>query len=494
MLSKKNPLGRKIIARKAREAVTRETRSFYPAAYKALEAVFDGIELPLAKGLELEAQLFSQLVRTRECKSLIHLFHATTALKKNSFSKDGKAQYGDSKIKQVGVIGAGFMGSGLATLAADRNFNVLLSDPDTAAVGKLLKHASSYFNKKVQRRRLRKFQHAQKMAMLSPATTIDGFNACQLVIEAVYEKLELKQQILRTCEEQLRADMIFASNTSALSIAAIAAAAQHPERVLGMHFFSPVEKMPLLEIVVTDKTAAWATCRAIEFGQALGKQVIIVQDQPGFYTTRVLAFLMAEALRVLLEGCPIEAIDKALTDFGFPVGPITLIDEVGIDIGLHVLDTLDKHKLMTAPPRLDVLLEQGYRGRKAGKGFFQYRDGRKLAADENIYNVLGVSKKPDNHTEISHDLIVERCLLLFVNEAVKCLDTKILAVPRDGDVGAVFGLGFPPFWGGPFKYVDHVGCKAIVQNLHTLRDKYGERFTPATGLVALAERNEKFFP
>lgn len=489
----KNPLGRKLMARKAREAVTRETRSFYPAAYKALEAVFEGIELSLDKGLELEAQLFSQLICTRECKSLIHLFHATTALKKNNFSKDGKAKYGDAKIERVGVIGAGFMGTGLATLSADRNFNVLISDPDTEAVGKLLKHANAYFAKKVQRRRLKKFQQTQKMAMITPGTSIAGFNSCQLVIEAVYEKLELKQQILQVCEEQLDDDMIFASNTSALSIADIAAKAQNPARVLGMHFFSPVEKMPLLEIVVTKKTAGWAVSRAVEFGQALGKQVIIVQDQPGFYTTRVLAFLMAEALRILLEGCPIENIDKALTDFGFPVGPITLVDEVGIDIGLHVLDTLTKHKLMDAPPRLDTLPAQGYLGRKAGKGFFQYRDGKKLEADASIYKVLDISKKQNTNTEMPHDLIVDRCLLLFVNEAVKCLDAGIIAAPLDGDVGAVFGLGFPPFWGGPFKYVDHVGCKAIVQNLHTLQNKYGERFAPAKGLVTMAECDGKFF-
>ncbi len=486
----RNALGRKLMARKAREAVTRETRCFYPAAYKALEAVFEGIELPLDKGLDLEAQLFSQLVGTRECKSLMHLFHATTVLKKNNFRKEGKAKYGEAKIERLGVIGAGFMGTGLATLAADRDFSVLISDPSPEAVGRLLRHADAYFVQKVRRRRLKKFQRTRRMAMITPGTTVAGFNTCQLVIEAVYEDLALKRQILQTCEERLPDEVIFASNTSALSIADIAAQAKRPERVLGMHFFSPVEKMPLLEIVVTAKTAPWAISRAVDCGHALGKQVIIVQDQPGFYTTRVLAFLLAEALRILLEGCPIDEIDKALTEFGFPVGPITLVDEVGIDIGLHVLDTLARHKLMDALPRLEALPAQGYLGRKSGKGFFQYREGKKLAADDNIYKLLAIDKK--RHV-LPHDTIVDRCLLSFVNEAVKCLDARIIAAPRDGDVGAVFGLGFPPFWGGPFKYVDHVGCKAIVQNLRTLQNKYGQRFAPAPGLVTMAEQGTKFF-
>ena len=489
----KNALGRKVVARKAREGVTKKTKGFYPAAYKALEAVVDGLEMPLAKGLVLEANLFSQLVCTRECQSLIHLFKATTNLKKNPHLDKGRAKFGEQGIQQIGIIGAGFMGSGLTTLTVDRGCNVLISDPDTKAVGKLLRHASSYFSKQVQRRRLKKFQHPQKLAMISPATTIVGFNTCDLVIEAVYENLELKRQIVAEFERRVTDDRIFASNTSALPISEIAEGAQHPERIIGMHFFSPVEKMPLLEIVVTKKTAPWVISRAVEFGQMLGKQVIIVQDRPGFYTTRVLAFFLSEALKVLAEGCPIEDIDQALTDFGFPVGPMTLIDEVGIDIGLHVLETLSNQQMLDKPDYLDRLIEQGYLGRKSGKGFYRYRHDKKLAVDDNIYSII----KPQDTfppANEARDLITDRCLLLFVNEAVKCLDEQIVSSAMAGDVGAVFGLGFPPFWGGPFKYIDHVGCQSIVQNLNILRDKHGERFTPAPRLLKMAERGEKFFP
>lgn len=489
----KTALGRKIIARKAREEVTKNTKGFYPAAYKALEAVFDGLEKPVAEGLVLEANLFSQLVCTRECQSLIHLFKATTKLKKNIYLDKGRAKFGEQGIQQIGVIGAGFMGSGLATLTVDRGCRVLIAEPNTEAIAKLLRHASNYFSKQVQRRRLKKFQHSQKLAMISPATTIVGFNTCDLVIEAVYEDLDLKRRLLAEFEQRTADDRIFASNTSALPISEIADSAQHPERVIGMHFFSPVEKMPLLEIVVTPKTAPWVISRAVEFGQMLGKQVIIVQDQPGFYTTRILAFFLGEALRILAEGCPIEDIDRALTDFGFPVGPMTLIDEVGIDIGQHVLETLSKQQMLDKPDYLDRLIEQGYLGRKSGKGFYRYRDGKKLAVDDNIYRII----KPQNTfppANEARDLITDRCLLLFINEAVKCLEQQIIDSALAGDVGAVFGLGFPPFWGGPFKYIDHVSCQSIVQNLNILRDKHGERFAPAPRLLQMAERGEKFFP
>ena len=492
LVLEKNALGRKIVARKAREEITKNTKGFYPAAYKALEAVVDGLEMPLAKGLLLEANLFSQLVCTRECQSLIHLFEATTSLKKNPYLDKGRAKFGEQGIDQIGVIGAGFMGSGLTTLTVDRGCNVLVSDPDSKAVAKLLQHASSYFLKKVKRRRLKKFQHPHKLAMISPATTTVGFNTCDLIIEAVYEDLDLKRRILAELEQQIADDRIFASNTSALPISEIAEGAKHPQRVIGMHFFSPVEKMPLLEIVVTSKTAPWVISRAVEFGQMLGKQVIIVQDRPGFYTTRVLAFFLGEALKILAEGCPIADIDQALTDFGFPVGPMTLIDEVGIDIGLHVLETLNKQQMLDKPDYLDRLIEQGYLGRKSGKGFYRYRDGKKLAVDDNIYSIIKPQKTFPPANE-ARDLITDRCLLLFVNEAVKCLDEQIVDSALAGDVGAVFGLGFPPFWGGPFKYIDHVGCRSIVQNLNILRDKHGERFTPAPRLLKMADDGEKFF-
>jgi len=490
-----NALGRKLMHKKAREMVDEKTKGFYPASYKALEAVFEGHDVSLAKGLELEADLFGQLVATRESKSLVHLFHATTSLKKHRFKNAAKERFGGHKVESLGLIGAGFMGAGIATVAAERGIRVRLADPSNESVGRALKHSRDYFQKKLDRRRIKPFELAQKMAHISPAVSSRGFRNTDIVIEAVFEDLHLKQRILQQLEsEEAGKDFIFASNTSALPIKKIAETAKQPDRVIGMHFFSPVEKMPLLEIVVTDQTADWVAARTIELGQDMGKQVIVVQDGPGFYTTRCLSFFLNEAAQILLEGVAIEHIDRALTDFGFPVGPITLIDEVGIDVGMHVLETMHKAfpERLSLPEGLKPVVDSGRLGRKNNKGFYVYEHGKKGRADTQIYELLGLTR-PGGDKVASED-IVDRCLLAFVNESIRCLEDGILANGYDGDVGAVFGLGFPPFWGGPFKYVDLVGARAVVSRLNELAEKHGPRFKPVNLLLEQAEKNELFFP
>jgi 3-hydroxyacyl-CoA dehydrogenase/enoyl-CoA hydratase/3-hydroxybutyryl-CoA epimerase len=481
------------MAKKARDMIQQKTNGFYPASFKALDAVFEGYEGSLAKGLEIESKLFGQLVITRESKSLIHLFHATTALKKHRFKNASKAKFGDNPASNLGVIGAGFMGAGIATVAADRELKVRLSDPNKDALGRALKHSYDYFKKKCDRKRIKSFQVDQKMAHLSPGLSPQGFNQCDIVIEAVFEDLPLKQRLLKDIESQSSENVIFASNTSAIPIKKIADAATRPENVIGMHFFSPVEKMPLLEVVVTDQTAPWVTDRVVELGQNLGKQVIVVKDGPGFYTTRALSFYLNEGASILMDGVPIELVDKALTDFGFPVGPLTLIDEVGIDVGMHVLETMQQSfPSRIDPPRgLVPVADNGRLGRKNNKGFYIYEDGKKGKADQSIYPLIGVEPNAEKMRPIE---IVDRCLLQFVNESVRCLEEGILDSPGDGDVGAVFGLGFPPFLGGPFKYIDLVSAQDVVSRLRALEDKYGARFRPADLLVKYAEEKQLFFP
>jgi 3-hydroxyacyl-CoA dehydrogenase/enoyl-CoA hydratase/3-hydroxybutyryl-CoA epimerase len=490
-----NPLGRSFIAKKAREGVMKQTKGFYPAALKALDAVINGYDMPLSKGLELEALLFGQLVPTRESKSLIHLFHATTAIKKHGYRDAGIERFSQREIASVGVLGAGFMGAGIATVCAEKGIRVLLSDPSKESVGKALAHAADYFKKKVSRKRMKRFEMEQKMAHISPALSPVGLQKCDVVIEAVPEDLELKRKILSGLEKQkINADWIFASNTSAIPINQIAAVSSYPERVIGMHFFSPVEKMPLLEIVTTDKTAPWVVARTFELGARMNKQIIIVKDGPGFYTTRALAFFLAEASLILSEGAKIETIDSALTSTGFPVGPITLIDEVGIDVGAHVLETIEKAfpERMKAPPGLDVVKSSGRLGRKNGKGFYLYHGGKKGLPDPEIYKFLDPKNAISANASASE--IAERCLMVFVNESIRCLEEGILPSAYDGDVGAVFGLGFPPFLGGPFRYVDHIGAAAVVEKLNALEAKFGGRFKPSSLLVKQAQGKKLFFP
>ncbi|MBC7660198.1 MAG: enoyl-CoA hydratase/isomerase family protein [Chitinophagaceae bacterium] len=489
-----NPFGRAIVQKKAREEIDKNTRGFYPAAYKALEAVFAAFDRKIDKGLELEAKLFGELAFTRESRSLIHLFHATTAAKRNPYADAGKKEFGDAGPELIGVVGSGFMGAGIATVLADKDVRVMLSDPNKDSTKRAMAGAYKYFMKKVKRGRLKPFDLSIKMAHLSPGSALQGFKSADLVIEAVFEDLGLKQEILAQAESKAHPKQVFASNTSALPISRIAAKAKHPERVLGMHFFSPVEKMPLLEIVVTDKTADWAADRAFRVGLKMGKQIIVVKDSPGFYTTRALAFFLAEASLLLEEGSNIEEIDSALTDFGFPVGPITLMDEVGIDVGIHVLDEMnqsfpDRVKL---PNGLDAIQKSGRLGRKNGKGFFTYEEGKKVGPDESIYELMGDDKR--TYKFVPPEDIGDRCVYIFINETIRCLEEGVLNHAYDGDIGAVFGLGFPPFLGGPLKYVDHLGAKNVLNKLKSLEEKFGARFAPAKLLQDLAAKDGKFFP
>jgi 3-hydroxyacyl-CoA dehydrogenase/enoyl-CoA hydratase/3-hydroxybutyryl-CoA epimerase len=284
---------------------------------------------------------------------------------------------------------------------------------------------------------------------------------------------------------------VYASNTSTIPIARIAQAAKRPERVIGMHFFSPVHKMPLLEVVVTPQTSPVATVTAVAFGKRLGKTVIVVNDGPGFYTTRTLSAYMNEAGHLLEEGAAIEALDKALVDFGFPVGPITLLDEVGIDVGGKVgLVLAEAFGARMAPSEaLRRVVQAGRTGRKGGSGFYRYdADGEKDGVDPTIYDVIGGQRR-----ELPPEEMSQRCVLAMVNEAARCLDEGILRSPRDGDIGAVFGIGFPPFRGGPFRYVDSVGAKRIVEQLEELNDRFAGRFEPAEVLLQAATGRLSFY-
>lgn len=478
-----NPFGRSIVRSKAKEMVDKNTKGFYPAAYKALQAVFSGYEKKLPEGLKLEAEIFGELSQTPESKSLVHLFNCTTVLKKHPYVEAGRERFGEQHVSSIGVVGAGFMGTGIGIVAANKGIRSYISDPSKESISSCLKNSRAYFNKQADRKKIKRFAVDQKMNLISPALSPVGFSNCDVVIEAVFEDVALKQKILQGLEDQKpKENWIFASNTSALPISKIAEQSKFPERIVGMHFFSPVEKMPLLEVVKTKDTAPWVLARVAQLGFDMGKQVIIVDDGPGFYTTRALAFYLAEAATMVAEGIPIDSIDKAMVSYGYPVGPLALVDEVGIDVGIHVLETMCK----AFPERLQIsegflaLRAAGYSGKKNGKGFYKYKNNKKDGVNEEVYKIF---KLDSSKTKVaSREYIQKRCHYIFVNEAIRCLEDKIISTPHDGDIGAVFGLGFPPFQGGPFHFVDQFGHEKFKAELDELVTDLGIRFTPAKKL------------
>lgn len=488
----KNPAGRAIVFRQAREKVRKQTQGNYPAPPAAIEAVAAGYSLGREGGLSEEARLFGQMAVTAESRELIFLFFATSSLKKDT-GVTGPAP-SPREVRRMGVLGTGFMGAGIAAVSAMQGIAVRFKDVDHDRVAKGLKSVHEVLSDRLRKRQITRTQFDDQMALVGGTVDYSGFRGVDLTIEAVFEDLALKHRVLKEAEAEMPARAVYASNTSSIPISRIAEASKRPERVLGMHFFSPVHKMPLLEIIVTPITSPEVTVTAVALGKRLGKHVIVVNDAPGFYTTRILAAYMNEAGRLLDEGASIEAVDRALLEFGFPVGPITLLDEVGIDVGGKIAGVLADAfgERFASSESMQRVIAAGRTGRKGGKGFFLYgKDGKKGGVDQSIYEFLPTgTARADVHPEEIQD----RTVLAMVNEAVRCLEEGVLRSPRDGDVGAVFGLGFPPFRGGPFRYVDVESPEMVIRRLEALNSRFAPRFVPAALLLEMAERRRRFYP
>jgi 3-hydroxyacyl-CoA dehydrogenase / enoyl-CoA hydratase / 3-hydroxybutyryl-CoA epimerase len=493
LLLEDNPLGRSLVFRKAREGVMSRTHGHYPAPLAALAAVQAGYDGGPELGYRMEARAFGELAVTDVARELIFLFFATTALKKDP-GVDDETPPEPHPVETLGVLGAGFMGAGIAAIAVQQGTAVRLKDTDLARVAKGIAAVSEVLKERLKKKRITRLQYEDQLLLAGGTVEYTGFGKCELVIEAVFEDLALKHRVLREVEPLLRMDAIYASNTSTIPIGRIAEAAQRPTRVLGMHFFSPVHKMPLLEVIATADTDADAIVTAVAYGKELGKTVIVVNDGPGFYTTRILSAYMNEAGRLLDEGASIEAVDSALTAFGFPVGPITLLDEVGIDVGGKVGVVLSEAfgARMAPSESLRRVVESGRTGRKGRLGFYRYDEaGRKGEVDPSVYEVLPGGPQ---RRELPVAEMQNRCVLAMVNEAVLCLEQEILRAPVDGDVGAVFGLGFPPFRGGPFRYVDGQGAARVLDDLGQLNERFPGRFAPSELLVEHARAQQRFYP
>ncbi|MBP7675826.1 MAG: enoyl-CoA hydratase/isomerase family protein [Thermoanaerobaculia bacterium] len=483
-------VGRSVVFRKARAAVLKETHGHYPAPLEALAAIEKGFGRPLAEGLELEVAAAGRLVGSPEMKALVGLFFRMEEVKKETGVAAGVTP---RAVKRIGVLGAGAMGGGIAQLAADKGWPVRMKDIRHEALALGYAQAAKIWQERLKKRRMTKVDFAAKMSLLSGGLGWDGFETCDVTIEAVLEKLAVKQAVLKEWEAVAAPEAIFASNTSTLPITEIAKAASRPERVVGMHFFNPVHKMPLVEVIFGEKTAPEVTATIFDLSKKMGKTPVVVKDAPGFLVNRILAPYLGEGVRLLLEGVPMEAIDKGMRAFGMPVGPIELLDDVGIDVAAKGAETLSAAwpERMPIDPAFGRLVTGGRLGRKTKKGFYRYEGDKRVGPDPQAYADLGVAAP--GSVAITPEALEARLIYPMVNEAAYCLAEGIVPGPDKLDLAMIFGIGFPPFRGGLCAHADARGLAAVADALSRLAAEKGPRFNPAPLLADLAKQGKTFF-
>ncbi|MBT0587522.1 fatty acid oxidation complex subunit alpha FadJ [Alteromonas oceanisediminis] len=482
------PFGRSFLFKQARKQTLAKTKGNYPAPERIIDCIETGMSDGMRDGLRVEARHFGELLMTPESLQLRNIFFATTDMKK----EQGVDGVEPAKVKKVGILGGGLMGGGIAYVTATKaKVPARIKDIRSEGIANAIKYSYDLLNKRVKRKIMLKSQMQQELARLTGSTDYTGFNDVDMVIEAVFEDVALKQQMVADIENHCKDATIFASNTSSIPITQIAAKADRPENVIGLHYFSPVDKMPLAEVIAHESTSDNTISTTVEFAKRQGKTPIVVKDGAGFYVNRILAPYMNEAACILLSGEPIDHIDKSLVKFGFPVGPVKLLDEVGIDVGTKIIPFLVEEfgERFTAPAAFDKVLADGRKGKKNGSGFYLY-EGKKSGkeVDDSIYELLNISPEQ----RMSSPAIAERCVLMMLNEAARCLDEGVIRNARDGDIGAIFGIGFPPFFGGPFRYMDSLGIRHVVDRLNEL-SSIDAKFKPADVLVSMAEQGKTFY-
>ncbi|MEM7168335.1 MAG: 3-hydroxyacyl-CoA dehydrogenase NAD-binding domain-containing protein [Planctomycetota bacterium] len=487
-LFEENPIGRRFVEKRARAQVAGLTAGNYPAPPAAITAVIDGYSKDLAAGLQLEAKLCGELIASDVCKNLISIFNSSEDARKLRVGDEDDTNAPSQPTDKAAVIGAGVMGAGIAQMLLSRGCDVRLRDLDSGALAKGLRTIAKLVEAQVKKRRLSPREQAELLSRLTHTTDLVGFAQLDVVVEAIVERLDIKQAALRELEAQMRPDTVFATNTSALSISSIQEGAEHPERVVGMHFFNPVHKMPLVEVIPGSATADWAVERVLKLTQRLGKYPILVQDSPGFLVNRLLAPLLNSACQMLEEGASGVEVDRVAVAFGLPMGPFRLLDEVGIDIGVEVSETLSAAfgSRVTPSPVLQKVLDRGDLGRKGGSGFYAYGgDGAPAWLDKN-------EALQNGGRHFDREQIVHRLLDPLLDEAARCLEEGIIDRPSVVDLGMVMGTGFPPFRGGPLRYADAVGLPQLLQRLEQRHDE-GDPRTPCELLQELVRGKNGFY-
>lgn len=488
-------VGRGIVFKKAKEGVLKATKGHYPAPLQALEVIEKTYGTKdRDAGMRIEREGFCKLGVTDVSKSLIHVFYLTEMVKKQTGVSGVAVKPRD--VRGVGILGAGTMGGGIAYVAADKGIQVRMKDLNPEALGKGLKHASDLWMKLLKRKSIDKYQFQQKMDMVSVTTDYSGFKNLDVVVEAIVEDMGIKQKVINECAGQMRPDAIIATNTSSLSVTEMSKGHPRPEYFAGMHFFNPVNKMPLVEVIRGEKTSDETIATIFELTKKMGKMPVVVKDGPGFLVNRLLLPYMGEAAFLLQEGMSIEVVDKAyVKEFGMPMGPFELMDEVGLDVCIKVLKIFKKSfgERIELAPLMEKLGETGRLGRKNGKGFYQYSaDGKRGEVDQTVYAALGLGSATNPYDSKE---CIERGVFAMVNEcSLALLEDHIVETPHEVDLAMIMGTGFPPFRGGLLKYADSIGSQYIADQLtHYSSQRKAARLKPATPLTNLAKGNSKFY-
>jgi 3-hydroxyacyl-CoA dehydrogenase/alkylation response protein AidB-like acyl-CoA dehydrogenase/enoyl-CoA hydratase/carnithine racemase len=485
-----NRLVASAIAARVRPQLLKKTRGHYPAVSKALEVATRGISRSIPESLALERDGIVQLVQTEACRNLIRVFFLQERAKKQTFA-GASSTPSLPAITRTAVIGSGVMGAGIAQWLSARQLSVILKDVNTEQVAKGMAAIARIYQEGAKRHVFTAREVRDGLDRISPVSGPVPLGQCGLIIEAAVENLELKKKIFQGLDELAGDHTILATNTSALPISELAAGTRRPERVLGLHFFNPVHRMQLVEIVAARQTSPEVLQRALHFVRHIGKLPVVVKDSPGFLVNRILMPYLVEAGNLFEAGASLTNLDEAMLDFGMPMGPMCLLDEVGIDVARHVAQTLVAHypDRMAIPESLNRMIQAGMLGRKTGRGFYLHRKGKPPQPHAEVASFIGNQAAG----ALSRKDLQERMVLLMVNESARCLEEQVVTDPADVDFAMIMGTGFAPFRGGPLRYADTVGVATLVATMDRLAASGSVHFAPCALLRSVAASGKGFY-